>query len=147
MSENSPQSSNPMPQQVLIYADGGSRGNPGPAGCGVVLSNAATGENLENISHFLGTATNNVAEYTGLVLGLEKALALGIPEVEVRMDSELVVKQIKGEYRVKNENLKPLYLKATALKSKFKKFAISHVRREQNKEADRLANQAMDRGA
>ena len=132
---------------ALIYADGGSRGNPGPAGCGVVITNQATGEVLGNISHFLGNTTNNVAEYTGLVMGLEKVLDLGIDHVEARMDSELVVKQIKGEYRVKNENLKPLYAKAVALKGKFKKFAISHVRREQNKEADRLANQAMDRGA
>ncbi|HND08105.1 MAG TPA: ribonuclease HI family protein, partial [Candidatus Obscuribacter sp.] len=78
--------------------------------------------------------------------GPEQVLALGIDDVEVRMDSELVVKQIKGEYRVKNENLKPLYQQATKLKGQFKKFAISHVRREQNKDADRLANQAMDRG-
>ncbi len=131
---------------ALIYADGGSRGNPGPAGCGVVITDLATGQSLANISEFLGHVTNNVAEYTGLVLGLEKVLALGIDSVEARMDSELVVKQIKGEYRVKNENLKPLYTKAIQLKGRFKKFAISHVRREQNKDADRLANQAMDRG-
>lgn len=132
---------------ALIYADGGSRGNPGPAGCGVSITNLETGEKIGEISQFLGHVTNNVAEYTGLVLGLEKVLDLGIDSVEARMDSELVVKQIKGEYRVKNENLKPLYTKAIQLKGRFKKFAISHVRREQNKEADRLANQAMDRGA
>jgi len=131
---------------ALVYADGGSRGNPGPAGCGVVISDRETGENIGNISKFLGHTTNNVAEYTGLVLGLEQVLALGIDDVEVRMDSELVVKQIKGEYRVKNENLKPLYQQATKLNGQFKKFAIAHVRREQNKDADRLANQAMDRG-
>lgn len=131
---------------ALIYADGGSRGNPGPAGCGVVISNLETGEALADISEFLGNATNNVAEYTGLLLGLEKVLALGISQVEVRMDSELVVKQIKGEYRVKNENLKPLFIKCTDLRRRFTKFGIAHVRREQNKDADRLANLAMDRG-
>ncbi len=127
---------------VVIFADGGSRGNPGPAGCGAVL--IRDGETVSSVSHFIGVATNNVAEYTGLVLALERALALGYSAVDVKMDSELVVKQMKGQYRVKNEGLIPLFNKARALASRFQSFSIGHVRREHNKDADRLANQAMD---
>lgn len=127
---------------VVIYADGGSRGNPGPAGSGAVIKRGET--TICGLSHFLGTATNNVAEYTGLIIGLEKAHELGLPAVEVRMDSELVVRQMTGQYKVKNEGLIPLHRKASALASRFAWFSIVHVRREQNQEADRLANKAMD---
>ncbi len=132
---------------AVVFADGGSRGNPGPSGCGaVVKSGSSDGEVLASLSKFVGIATNNVAEYTGLLIGLEKALAMGFSEVEVRMDSELIVKQIKGQYRCKNEGLIPLFNEAKRLQRQFKKFNIEHVRREYNKEADLLANQAMDKG-
>jgi ribonuclease HI len=132
----------PTNDQLIIYADGGSRGNPGPAGAGAVLFKG--NESVAEISHFLGVATNNVAEYTALVLGLEKAHELGYQNVEVRMDSELVVRQMIGQYKVKNAGLIPLFMKARGLASRFPKFAIVHVRRELNKDADRLANLAMD---
>jgi ribonuclease HI len=125
-----------------IFADGGSRGNPGPAGAGAVIT--IDGETVGSISHFLGTATNNVAEYTGLVLALKKAKELGIQHVEVSMDSELVVKQMHGEYKVKNQGLIPLFLEARKLADTFASFKIVHVKREYNRDADRLANQAMD---
>lgn len=129
---------------ALIFTDGGSRGNPGPAGSGAVL--ISEGETICEISEYLGIATNNVAEYTALVLALEKALVLGFREVEVRTDSELMVKQMIGQYRVKNEGLIPLFKKARGLASRFASFQIAHVPRENNKDADRLANRAMDQG-
>ncbi|PWU01948.1 MAG: ribonuclease H [Candidatus Melainabacteria bacterium] len=125
-----------------IFADGGSRGNPGPAGAGAVINVGS--ETVASLSQFLGHTTNNVAEYTGLLLGLEKASELGFKHVEVAMDSELVVKQMKGEYRVKNEKLLPLFEKARRLAATFASFKIVHVKREYNRAADRLANQAMD---
>lgn len=125
-----------------IFADGGSRGNPGPSGAGAVIS--VEGKTVASLSKFIGNTTNNVAEYSGLILGLEKASELGFLDVEVAMDSELVVKQMKGEYRVKNERLLPLFKKARELASTFASFKIVHVKREYNREADRLANQAMD---
>jgi len=131
-------------ETVQIYADGGSRGNPGPAGCGAVIMKGD--QVIESVSEFLGQATNNVAEYTGLLRGLEKAKALGFDQVEVRMDSELVVKQMNGEYRVKHPGLIPLFQKAKQLVSAFREFKIVHVRREENKRADALANRAMDAG-
>ena len=130
---------------ATIFADGGSRGNPGPAGAGAVIK-----ENdgvVAELARFIGNSTNNVAEYTSLIMGLEKALDLGYECVEVRMDSELVVKQMNGQYRVKNEKLKPLFQEARTLVARFRQAKITHVRREYNKEADRLANKAMDEGA
>ena len=132
-------------QTVIVYADGGSRGNPGPSGCGSVLKNGETQELICGLSKYLGIATNNVAEYSGLVLGLTEAKARGYKSVEVRMDSELVVKQMLGVYRVKNENLKPLFMEEQKLSRNFETFKIVHVRREYNKEADKLANEAMDK--
>jgi ribonuclease HI len=129
---------------AIIYTDGGARGNPGPAGAGAVI--LQDGNVLAEISEFLGTQTNNVAEYTALVLALKKALQLGLADVEVRMDSELIVKQMQGEYKVKNAGLKPLFLEVVNLSKKFSSFHISHVRREENSAADSLANQAMDAG-
>lgn len=128
---------------VIAFADGGSRGNPGPAAYGALLQQ--DGHTIVAINEFIGEATNNVAEWTGLLKILEKALFLGIKDIEIRMDSELVVKQLLGQYRVKNEGLIPIYEKAKALSNRFPNFRIVHVRREYNKEADRLANQALDK--
>ena len=130
---------------LIAYADGGSRGNPGPAGIGALL--LREGETICTVSDYIGTATNNVAEYTALIAILEKALEMGCKQVEVRMDSELVVRQMLGQYRVKNEGFLPLFHQAQALVTRFEVFKITHVRREFNKEADRLANQAMDLAA
>ena len=130
---------------VIGYADGGSRGNPGLAGYGGLLKRGE--ELLCTVSGTIGHATNNVAEYTGLVKVLEKALELGYTHLEMRMDSELAVKQMLGVYRVKNEGLIPLFNQAKALSRKFTIFKIVHVRREFNKEADKLANEAMDQAA
>src|SRR5262245_12964956 len=127
----------------IAYADGGSRGNPGPAGIGALLKDDG-GTTVHTISEGIGVATNNVAEYTALIGILEKALELGYDEIEVRMDSELVVKQMMGAYKVKNEGLLPLFDQAKRLSLKFRTFRINHVRREFNKEADKLANAAMD---
>lgn len=131
-------------ETAVVFADGGSRGNPGPAGAGAVI--VVNGNIVESVKRYCGIATNNVAEYTGLVIGLEKAIELGFSQVEVRMDSELIVKQMLGEYKVKNENLIPLYYQALNLSKKFGRFSIVHVRREHNKDADRMANEAMDEG-
>lgn len=131
--------------KLIIHTDGAARGNPGPAGIGVTIQKE-DGTRLAEISQFIGRATNNVAEYTALITALEKAAALGAQELEVYTDSELVVKQIKGEYRVKNEGLKPLYQKVKSLASQFSNFHIAHVVRDKNKEADRLANKGIDEG-
>ncbi|MGD9684230.1 MAG: ribonuclease HI family protein [Candidatus Obscuribacterales bacterium] len=132
-------------KQAYVFADGGSRGNPGPSGAGALVREGdPRGPVVAEMAEFLGTTTNNVAEYTGLIIGLKKAIELGYSDIEARMDSELVVKQIKGEYRVKNEKLKPLYMEAKLLVSRIENFSIVHIARELNKDADRLANQAMD---
>ena len=128
--------------EAIVYTDGGSRGNPGPAGIGVVV--VKDGKTVLEVSEGLGVTTNNIAEYTALVTALEKCLELGFRQIEVRMDSELIVRQMTGQYRVKHEGLIPLFQKAKGLSNRFATFAIVHVRRELNKEADRLANQAMD---
>lgn len=130
-------------ETIIVYADGGSRGNPGPAGIGAALMK--DGKLIAGISEFIGTATNNVAEYKALIAGLKQALHMGYVKVEVRMDSELVVRQILGQYKVKNENLKPLFMEAKLISNRFQSFSINHVRRELNKDADRLANEAMDK--
>lgn len=127
---------------AVAYADGGSRGNPGPAGIGAVLEQ--DGKTLASVSEFIGVATNNVAEYTALARILEEAAKQEVRAIEVRMDSELVVKQMLGLYRVKNEGLRPLFARCQELARGFANFKIVHVRREFNKEADRLANLAMD---
>ena len=132
-------------KSAIVFADGGSRGNPGPSGAGALVKET-DGDILAEVTRFLGTNTNNYAEYTSLIIGLEKALELGVNEVEVRMDSELIVKQMLGQYRVKNQNLKPLYETAKGLAGRFSQFRIIHIERALNTEADRLANQAMDAG-
>ena len=130
--------------RVTVHIDGGSRGNPGPAGAGVVVAAADDGTVLHEAGYYLGHATNNVAEYNALLRGLEAAAALEADEVDVFSDSELLVRQMNGQYRVKNPGLRPLFEEATALAGRFGQFAILHVRREKNKEADRLVNQAIN---
>ncbi len=132
-------------QYLVSYTDGGARGNPGPSGIGVVLQNK-TGETIGEWSEFLGIATNNQAEYKALLLALKQAVALGVVELDCRLDSELVVKQLKGEYKVKHPDLKPLFEQAKSLISQIKNVSFKHIPRELNKQADRLANQAMDQG-
>lgn len=132
-------------EYLVSYTDGGARGNPGPAGIGVVLQNK-DGETVGEWSEFLGIATNNQAEYKALLLALKQAAALGVAELECRLDSELVVKQLKGEYKVKHPDLKPLFEQAKSLISQIKNVSFKHIPRELNKQADRLANQAMDQG-
>jgi len=131
--------------KLIIYTDGGARGNPGPAGIGVAIYNEAR-EKVAELSRFLGVATNNQAEYRAVIAALEKARAMGADELEFYLDSELVVKQLNREYKVKNKDLAPLFLMIHNLSLSFRKITYTHVFREQNEEADRLANEAMDRG-
>jgi ribonuclease HI len=129
--------------RLAVFSDGAARGNPGPAGAGAVLV-APDGTVIEELGKYLGTNTNNYAEYTGLILGLRRALELGAREVDVRADSELMVKQLQGKYRVKAPNLQPLYEEAVALLRKFDRVTVAHVYREQNKLADEMSNRAID---
>lgn len=128
---------------AVLWTDGAARGNPGPAGCGAILK-ALDGTVLAEESRYLGHTTNNVAEYQALLLGLESACARGIRRIEVRADSELLIKQLRGEYRVKNEGLRPLFAEAKRLLEQFESVKLTHVRRELNTEADRLANRGID---
>jgi ribonuclease HI len=128
---------------AIIYSDGGARGNPGLAGIGAVLYNQL-GEEIAIISKFIGQATNNQAEYQALIAALKKAKELKIKEAKVYLDSELIVKQINKEYRVKDKKLAKLFLEVHNLILSFDKISFEHVRREKNKRADQLANQAMD---
>lgn len=130
---------------LYLHFDGGSRGNPGPAGCGASLTTPPpTSRRVYEVGDFLGTCTNNVAEYTGLLRGLEAACVLGAKELVVKADSELIVRQLNGIYRVKSPDLKPLYEKALSMMRKIGKVTVSHVYREHNSRADALANAAMD---
>jgi len=135
-----------MEEVLTLEFDGGSRGNPGPAGIGVVVR-AADGTPLVTLGRFIGRTTNNVAEYQALITALKKAKELGAKRVAVRGDSELVVKQMRGEYRVKNEGLKGLYEEAQGLLAQFEQSTITHNYRHKNALADKLANLAMDRKA
>ncbi len=128
--------------RVAISTDGVSRGNPGPAAIGATIKDE-NGRVIASISEAIGRTTNNQAEYRALIAALEKAIELGARQVEIRSDSEWLVKQINGENRVKAEAIKPLYQKVKRLQSQLEGFAIAHVPREQNKEADRLANMAL----
>ena len=130
---------------IVAYIDGGARGNPGPAGYGVRIEDEH-GTLIEEFNGFLGVSTNNVAEYNGLLAALKYAQAGGHRRIRVKSDSELLVKQMRGEYRVKHPGLKPLYQQAQAIAATLDRVIIEHVRREQNKDADRLANLAMDQG-
>lgn len=132
-------------KKIIIYTDGGARGNPGPAGIGAVLYNEDR-EVLAEISKYLGVATNNQAEYKALIFALKKALELEAEEVNCYLDSELVVCQLNREYKVKNKDLAPLFLEIHNLSLSFKKITYTHIPRERNKQADKLANEAMDKG-
>jgi ribonuclease H / adenosylcobalamin/alpha-ribazole phosphatase len=130
--------------KVIVEADGGSRGNPGPAGYGAVVCAAATGEVLAERAEGIGVATNNVAEYQGLLAGLRAAADLGAQDVEVRMDSKLVVEQMSGRGKIKHAALQPLALEGQRLARRFTRIRYEWIPREHNKHADRLANEAMD---
>ena len=129
--------------EAIMYTDGGSRGNPGIAGIGVVIEDK-NGNIIREISQYIGEQTNNVAEYKAFSRGLEAALDLGIKKITCYLDSQLVVKQIKGEYKVKNERIISMYNTIMPLIKKFDNFEIVHIKRELNKNADKLANKAMD---
>lgn len=132
-------------KKIIIFSDGGARGNPGPSGIGAVLKDEE-GSTIHEVSEFIGTKTNNQAEYEAIIRALESASGFDVDTVEANLDSELVVKQLNGQYKVKNPGLAPLFLKVHNLRQKFKSITFIHVRRELNKEADKLANDAMDRG-
>jgi ribonuclease HI len=129
--------------RLRVNVDGGSRGNPGPAAVGVVVRDES-GEVIADAAEPIGNATNNVAEYRALIRGVELAAEHGATSLELLGDSELVVKQVRGEYRVKDANLKPLHAQARQALSAFSEWSFDHVRREQNAEADALVNQALD---
>jgi probable phosphoglycerate mutase len=133
------------PGEITAYCDGGARGNPGPSGFGVYVTDHK-GETLAQLSEFLGIRTNNFAEYSALLAALEFALRYDHPRLRVISDSELMVKQIKGQYKVKSPDLRPLYDEAKRRITGLQSFQIQHVLRNKNKEADRLANLAMDKG-
>ena len=130
-----------MPHSV--YTDGGARGNPGPAASGFVIYKG--GEIIAREGKYLGVATNNQAEYNAILLGLEKAQNLKITELDCFLDSELVVKQLKLEYKVKNKDLAAIFLKAWNLSKKFKRIKFHHIPREKNKEADKVVNEILDK--
>ncbi len=134
-----------MPEglKLVVHVDGGARGNPGPAAAGAVVS-TADGEVLTDAAEAIGVATNNVAEYRGLLLGLRLARELGASEVEVVSDSELVAKQVNGVYKVKHADMKPLHAEAMKALAEFDRWSVRSVPRAQNAEADALVNQALD---
>ncbi len=132
--------------RLRVHVDGGARGNPGPAAIAAVISDA-DGEVIDEVSETIGRATNNVAEYRALILGIDRARDLGATELELVGDSELVVKQVRGEYRVKDAGLKPLHSAAQKALGTFAEWTIQHVKRERNAEADALVNPALDSAA
>ena len=129
--------------KVVVHVDGGARGNPGPAAAAAVVS-TPEGEVLDEAHELLGVVTNNVAEYRGLLLGLERARALGADEVEVVNDSELIAKQVNGEYKVKHQDMKPLHAAALEALGRFASWRVRSVPRAENADADALVNQALD---
>lgn len=136
-----------MEPEAILFCDGGARGNPGPAAAGFVLRKWSAGgasELLQSDGIYLGIATNNEAEYKALILGLQAAIALGLKRLAIRLDSELLVRQLLRRYRVKNERLKPLFGEAVALLGKLDWWEAVHVPRDHNKEADELVNAALD---
>ena len=132
------------PRRILIYTDGAARGNPGPSGLGAILRDAQTGEVLAELARFLGVRTNNYAEWTAVEDALQEALRLGATHVDLRMDSELVARQISGRYRVKHADLKPIHASVMAMLGQLDGYTVGHVPRELNKDADRLSNVAID---
>jgi ribonuclease HI len=141
----------PAKNKLVIYTDGGARGNPGPAAIGVVVSDPSirSGQ-AKHYSEAIGNTTNNVAEYKAVIFGLKKAKSLlggdkaAEMEIEVRADSELIVSQLNGDYKIKEESLKPFFIDVWNLKQDFKSVSFIHIPREKNREADRLVNQALD---
>ena len=129
--------------EVTIHIDGAARGNPGPAGVGAVITDG-DGKVLAEVCKYLGETTNNQAEYQALLLALKEAKRLKVLRISVFSDSELLVRQINGEYKVKNEGLKPLFREAVTLLRSFGGYAVAHIPREKNKRADQLANLAID---
>jgi ribonuclease HI len=129
--------------KLVVHVDGGARGNPGPAAAAAVLS-TSNGDVVDEAHELLGVVTNNVAEYRGLLLGLERARALGADEVEVVNDSELVAKQVNGQYKVKHPDMRPLHARAMQALGQFRRWSIRSVPRAQNADADALVNQALD---
>lgn len=130
--------------KLTIYTDGGARGNPGPAGIGAVILDDKN-KIVKEISKYIGETTNNQAEYYALIAGLKAAVELGATEVNVVMDSELIIKQLKQEYKVRDKNLGPLFVRAWNLLHGFKKCTLKHVLRAKNKKADELVNKALDK--
>jgi ribonuclease HI len=133
-----------QPRRLLIHTDGAARGNPGLAGAGAVLRDRADDALVSEIAVFLGERTNNYAEWTAVALALEEAVLLGATHVDLRMDSQLVARQISGQYRVKHPDLKPIHARVMGLLTRFAGYTVGHVPRELNKEADRLSNVAID---
>lgn len=131
-------------RRLLIYTDGAARGNPGLAGLGAILRDAETGEVLAELARFLGVRTNNYAEWTAVEDALREARRLGATHVDLRMDSELVARQISGRYRVKHPDLKPIHASVMALLGELSSYTVGHVPRELNKDADHLSNVAID---
>lgn len=131
-------------KKLILYTDGGARGNPGPAGIGIVIKNES-GETIEAYGRYIGETTNNQAEYKALISALEKAAELGANEVACFLDSELVVKQLNHEYKVRDPDLAPLFLQVWNQLNKFKKVSFAHIPREKNKEADHEVNKAIDK--
>jgi len=129
--------------RLTVHVDGGARGNPGPAAIAIVVSDEE-GQVIHEASETIGRATNNVAEYRALLLGIERAKQLGATEVDLVGDSELIVKQVRGEYRVKDAGLRPLHSAAQQALGDFSEWSLRHVKRERNAEADALVNQALD---
>jgi ribonuclease HI len=140
-----PSHSTPPAHYLIAYSDGGARGNPGPAGYGVLIKDES-GKKVAALSEYLGHQTNNFAEYQGLIAALEYAVEHGPKALKLVSDSELLVRQIKGIYKVKNLTLKDLHARAKELIAEMDWFSIDHALREHNREADQLANQAMDKG-
>ena len=130
-------------EKFLIYIDGAARGNPGVAGIGIII-NDGQGQKIRELYKYIGETSNNIAEYTALVYALQEALILGLKDVVVHSDSELLVKQLNGEYRVKNSNLKSYYEQFLHLKTGFNKLAVKQISRDENKKTDKLANQGID---
>jgi|SRR5581483_597271 len=129
--------------KLTIFTDGGARGNPGPAGIGVVIHDEA-GKVIKQLKQYIGEATNNTAEYKALILALREAAALKADDLQINMDSELIVRQMQGVYKIKEPNLKILAQEVIILRNQFKSVTFTHVPREQNKAADKLVNQAID---
>lgn len=129
--------------RLTVHVDGGARGNPGPAAIAAVISDD-DGEVIHEASETIGRATNNVAEYRALLLGIERAKLLGATEIDVVGDSELIVKQVRGEYKVKDAGLRPLHSAAQKALGEFAEWSLRHVKRERNADADALVNQALD---